>query len=529
MSITVNDIMTLPSLRKAKIVAGKGGAERYIASISVLESVDPNMLKGLFFPSDEFLGSEIVITGFMNCPDNEELQCNLIRCLSEGGEIGIILYYVGVCIPFVSEQVKQLCDELNFVLITMPEGSLEFRYSEVLCEVMEAIIRDRTENAHFVSELLLEVSRLPNHQKSVDTMLKMISDRLHVSLMLCSKERILNSVCWPRGEGKVLKDYLLGGGEVPDKKESPMKLTLDSEYWLYRIPIGSEESRQMDLFVFREQTTLKQDVLEEIQEAIQLVVNIWSERHDQIAVEELIRAILQDEPMKMRSLAQIYQIDVESIHTMWVIENEDGTLASYNFQQQLRELFYPYFKTLVLGTYENCLVAFTEDPYSLREEQQIEKELCRLLEEEQTPVFVVCFDCLQTTVDTANAFIQYQKHLKDVRKIYPQKRIFHAREISFAQTCREMVEKGTVCLETAMEPLYRIQRQSEEADLSYTLEVFLLDGENSYLRTSELMYVHRNTIKYRIGRCSDILRFRVGSMPDTMTLYQAAAIQRLTR
>ena len=113
MSITVNDIMKLPSLRSASVVAGHGGMQRSIASISVLESIDTDILGGLFFPSDHFVGSEIVITGFLNCREDEEQQCKLIRALAEGGEIGIILYYVGVCVPKVGEKIKRLCDELG--------------------------------------------------------------------------------------------------------------------------------------------------------------------------------------------------------------------------------------------------------------------------------------------------------------------------------------------------------------------------------------------------------------------------------
>ena len=92
MSVTVNDLMRLPSLRQAKVLAGHRGLGKIVSSISVLESTDPDVLVADRFPKGEFFGSEIVITGFLNIVNDIELQCENIRQLSAGGEVGLILY-----------------------------------------------------------------------------------------------------------------------------------------------------------------------------------------------------------------------------------------------------------------------------------------------------------------------------------------------------------------------------------------------------------------------------------------------------
>ncbi len=45
MSVTAADVMALPSLRGAEILAGRGGLDRVVASISVLEYADPSKLQ----------------------------------------------------------------------------------------------------------------------------------------------------------------------------------------------------------------------------------------------------------------------------------------------------------------------------------------------------------------------------------------------------------------------------------------------------------------------------------------------------
>ena len=78
--------------------------------------------------------------------DDVECQCANMRRLAAGGEVGLILFYVGVYLQKVDQRLIDVADELDFVLITMPEGQRMLRYSEVLNDVMECIYRDRMDN-----------------------------------------------------------------------------------------------------------------------------------------------------------------------------------------------------------------------------------------------------------------------------------------------------------------------------------------------------------------------------------------------
>ena len=120
MSVTVADLLELPSLREARLAAGRGGLNKLVSSISVLEYADPSILQDALFKNNEFYGSEVVITGFMNIPNDVEAQCANIRRLAEAGEVGLILYYVGVFLPRVDRKLLELADELDFALIVMP-------------------------------------------------------------------------------------------------------------------------------------------------------------------------------------------------------------------------------------------------------------------------------------------------------------------------------------------------------------------------------------------------------------------------
>ena len=121
-----------------------------------------------------------------------------IRRLAQVGEVGMILFYVGVVMKRVDQRLIDLANELDFVLICMPLGQKNQRYSEVICEVMELIHRDQMNGANLVSELLEQAASLPAHRRTVDSMLRMLSNRLRASVVLMdSSRRVLNEAAWP--------------------------------------------------------------------------------------------------------------------------------------------------------------------------------------------------------------------------------------------------------------------------------------------------------------------------------------------
>ncbi len=158
------------------MAAGRGGLSRIVSSISVLESIDPGALNDALFKNDAFNGGEVVITSFINGRDDVELQCSNIRRLAEGGEVGLILFYVGTIMREIDRRLIELADGLGFPLICMPRNRMDLRYSEVISDVMEAILKDQSSGTSMVTEILERITYLPQHQRTVDTVIKMLSD-----------------------------------------------------------------------------------------------------------------------------------------------------------------------------------------------------------------------------------------------------------------------------------------------------------------------------------------------------------------
>ena len=529
MSITVSALLNLPSLRQAQVEAGHSGLSRIVSSVSVLEYADPAVLEDDLFHNDEFCGSEIVITGFVNNPTDEALQCAVVKRLAEAGEVGLILYYVGCFMPEIPQKMKQIAEDYNFVLIVMPRNRMDFRYSEAICEIMEAVVKDRFKNPAFVGELLEQVSRLPQNRRNVGTMLKMLSGRLMASLFLTSHTlEVLNEACWPLSLRETLNRFL-AEGDLPEADKEEVVSVDGSSYYLYRFPIRSDTGRPMELFLFKEGEAVAHSVLEQAAEAVSLAVSIWSSEHDAVAVTELVRAILQDEPVKMRRLAGLFHIDVAAIHTMFIIRcvpgQEEGKAAPV--LKELSRILHCFNKNVAAASYDGQLVLFVDGPKSLSEEQEMGKAVKEYLDSCPFSCTVTCCNHLDDTSNVREAFLMHQDFIEDVRILFPQKEIYHLQELRFAKACRQMAAGGERSVEDMRKPLERIKKAKEGTDYIKTLQVYLLDAQCSYQRTGELLYLHKNTVKYRISQCSDLLGYRIGEYPDTLSLYYAAAMERL--
>ena len=245
MSITVEQIMRLPGMRGARVLAGREGLGRIVSTISVLEYSNPDDIQRRLYESIDFQGSELVISAFASVADNIDAQCDNIRYLAAAGEVGLILYYVGIILPKVDERLVRAADELGFVLICMPENDPSLRYSEVICEVMGAIVRDELSSSNFALDLLEQMSRLPKTHQTVKTILRIASDRLRATTAITDAEyNVLSAAAWPRTiseEGGALASLASRQNSAEHCWEQPD----GSRMWVYRDRIGAGDLGNM--------------------------------------------------------------------------------------------------------------------------------------------------------------------------------------------------------------------------------------------------------------------------------------------
>lgn len=519
MSVTVANLLRLPSLHNAEVVAGKGGLNKIISSVSVLETINPELIDSHVNKDDHTGGGEIVITSFINALDDEELQFQNVCQLEKSGEVGIIVYYVGVFLKSISQKILDYADAKDFVVICMPRDQENLRYSDAISDIMGAVIHDRDRNEPLVVTLLDTIARLPVHKRNANTMIRLISERLHASLVLTDeRDTPLYEAAWP-GE-------YVGISRFITKSDAP-SIENQTERFRY-IPEGYIQQRRihhvsgnLKLFFISIGKPLDDTLLNSAAEAIRISVNIWEQRDESAHIRELVRAILDDDSLKMRSLASLFMIDIASIHTMWIFK---GKNLNETMAKTLSDYAGIYCSTSFADLYDGKIVLFTSAFGINQDLTEVYEQATSLLPE---GFVAALFTNLKNTTDVQRAFFLYNTETDDVVKILPGRKYYSGEDLVFAKSCRETVEAGEEAVREIVSGLSVFEKLRDSDNIIETLSVYLLDTDQGIQRTAEKLFVHKNTVKYRLKMMSNCIGYSVGAMPATYGLIKAVGVRRL--
>lgn len=534
MSVTVSDLLKLPCLEDAKVIAGAAGLKEIVSSVSVLEYAEPTHLQQEFFERNKiFLGGELVITGFISIKDNIQAQCESIIRMHEAGDVAVILYYVGVILPIIDQRLVNLADSLNFPLISMP-ARLELRYSEVISEVMEQIFKDQSKQKYFVGEMIERISRLTISQRTLANVLRMLSDRMRCSMVLCDTQyRMLDKAPWPMMASEYLKNVLDAYQSGFSHESSEMRLRNGKVLNVACLQITTDRQTLFQL-VFQSEKKIDTEQMKQSIEVIRLFFNIWSKKNGNLENLELIRSILQDEPIKMRRLADMMHINIAAFHSLWFLSLKKGTSIPDSRKAKayeavlsaVREYFTRQKVHFIADIFEGQVIVFYAD---LSISEEFNTFIHTFIDENKMADKVVLFyqTGIENTTVVHDIFRLYQKYINEAQTIYSEANFLTHRELQFVKKCFDLIEQGEEKVKEGLTPLSVLIDCDKDEVLLSTLSVYLLEANQRITETASLLYVHKNTVKYRLHKIEELLDYSILKMPELIQLYQAVAIQRI--
>ena len=120
-----------------------------------------------------------------------------------------------------------------------------------------------------------------------------------------------------------------------------------------------------------------------------------------------------------------------------------------------------------------------------------------------------------------------EDNIKTACILYPHQSIFTQHELRFAENCRKIIDDGEAGLRKSTQILAPLMQDEAGKDVLDTLTAFLLDCQGNILETANQLFVHKNTVKYRIKKSERLLGTDLLKMPEVMDLYTALAITRI--
>ena len=542
MQITLEECLKLPALKDSKVLAGNRGLTKKVKLTSVLENAQSSVLS-----DDKFLGNELIISALVSIKDDVDDQCETIIRLHNAGASGLILYYVGIFLPKVDKRLIEISNQLNFPLICMPPNDYSYRYGDAISQIYEAILDKKYKKENFVYSMISKLSQMKEGRQNFEEALNLLSEKNKAEFVILDRmsereylsESLLNYKNIKEIHREIVgkcyeildtcpeltsRDYIVKGIKFSIKYKH---IRINENFWMY-------------IFSISEGKLTDDEDLIQAEEFIKMFVSIWKNTAKEETINELISNIINDDPISVKQISNRLSLDISSIRSMWVIKNKEKNLSIDEIQNNKTKCIKhatSFFKNnnrlAVVGFYNDDVIILFETSSFRELDEGLARDFKKELENNKVEVRVFDIDNLSTTSDVRNEYLFLEKMHEDVIKIFPYKEILNLQDIQFAYSCKSIASRGDSEVNYHCRVIDKISDNEAKDKISSkdilveTLSTYFLDADENTEKAGELLYVHKNTIKYRIKKISSILGYDITLKPAAFNLYLAVSLSRM--
>ena len=511
MSITVADCLKMPSLKMGKVIGGKKGMGKVVTSVTTFEFYDEKLAN----EKDKILSSELVVTAFYSIRNDVDKQCETIRLLNEVGNCGLILAYVGICVPHVDKRIIELADELQFPVIVLPEGNNNFRYSEAIMEVTEAITNDRRKKKTLNDSIVNYFNNFEDSQRTIDNLLRFLCDNQQCSLILADKEkRIVSYAMWPAS--KPVERSL----EECDFNKESGKTAVEINV----------EAGNLVLYGIDESNRDIHDEMLEISEAIELFSKVWRLRLALSSEEVLVSGFVKNDADIIMTAGDSNKEKLDQIKCMLIIQSEKTEKSTYEklvaVKNTAKAMVTDLANTVIASVVnETIVILYGDKKINVNDEDISEYVMAELISDAE--LFMASFVNLENAEKVAECYKLFESYGIQAKKIYGNLKNLGIGELTFVYDAIRRIKKTGGKEELWQHVSQTIENQRDSDELFNTVAAFLFDTNCELKATAENMYLHRNTIQYRLNKIKSITGCDPSKMPDAYPISIAAAKYRM--
>lgn len=278
---------------------------------------------------------------------------------------------------------------------------------------------------------------------------------------------------------------------------------------------------------------LDDKLLLQIAELIRYFIELHSDHHGQMISSELIRAILQDEVLNMHRLSQYFNVDINKLNTLWVFsfEGQEQKLEELWPAETIKEIMGEYSSLYIAGRFENNYIVMLERSSRYGDYRDLAERIFSSVKNQAGEKGNLIYLSQKTNCKDLTAarecYLTHKELFQEARKIFPLKRILNDSDYIIVAQCRNFIEGGAKEIDKQLQLLEPIFACPKNEGLIDTLTTYLLDAGASIQETSEYMFLHRSTVKYRLNNIANILGYKVDELSGIVSLSYAVAINRL--
>lgn len=527
MNLILRDLLKLGGFSECRLIAGEGGLDRQIKSITVLEV--PEVAKWVS-------GDEFILTSLYAVKDDLEAQLQLVERLNASGAAGLGIkpaHFIGE----IAKEILEKGDKLNFPIIEIPENVI---YLELMSPVMHALFNNKVvlqEDLERATKILNELSL---REQGIQEYAKTIGFLVNNEITIESELPIIDSYI-PNGKLQSLEESKKQEFSIVRRALQMDRYLNDSPVSCMVVPIivegdyfgnitswgNYDEHLSKDIAVLEKAASLLS--FEFLKSKMQLDIE---QRYESDFMRELLfsQNIREKSVIEWGGKYRISKNDRYACLLFSVVKAGTGEkqfliLRNYRLTSVLKQI-YP---RALVGAIRNgiCIIAPVESVDQLRKladhyynqiKGQIGKDHELSLGVGKSEIGVKGIQDSFLQADKALYFAERQDRKEQI-SFYESLGVY--RLIYSVRNERELSE-------FFKETFQGLLKESKSEELFYTLTVYF-DNNESLKETARELFIHVNTLKYRLGRIEELTGYSLKKSEDKMNLFIGMKIAALMR
>ncbi|WP_251552052.1 PucR family transcriptional regulator [Neobacillus muris] len=528
----VHELLTIPELEGMNLIAGSAGKEREVEAVNMMDA--PDIIH--FLHQNEFL-----VTTAYHLKDDPLLLAELINAMAAQGCAGLGIK-TRRYLHEVPKEVIQLADKLDFPIIELP---LELSLGEVVNHSLKAILDKQAGELALVLETHREFTKTILRGKGIELLLQDLSSLIHQPVQLLDQH--FKPIYQTGGNSNKLVQ--LEGLPLPSAQASSIAFSVRAAKQtctIFPVPIGEKKIGYLLILGDLEQSDRLAYLT--IEQAVNVISFTLMKEH---ALRQKDRSIRNDfflhfldgtfttqEEIIGRASEFSLKNDQKYICAAGKVDGDDHLPTFTKYHEKVDDIYdfiegevsqlSPSVHFFTKG--RTCILLFeiTEeisDPgnYTVSLLGQLQKRVMRYYHN------TVSFGLS----NLSHSFLQIKNAEKEAMDALSQgKRSKKTEYIQTYQT-KDVIEILRLIPRDDLKNFYTFAlsgfigtKLEEEQSLLETLSVYL-ETHCQISETAKRLFVHRNTVVYRIEKCEEILGKSLKDPETTLQIRMALRIQPL--
>lgn len=541
------DVLNLSTFKDATVVAGQLGLTNPVQSVNLMDA--PDII--------HYLNAEqLLLTTAYSLHHDRQALIELVQQMAKQGCAGLGLKTKRY-IEDIPEEIITEANKLNFPIIELP---LHYSLGEMLNESLGCILKERTEELNYALNTHKEFSNIVMSGGGFSSVIASLSSLLDAPVVLLNYRLDILSSSHRIDQDSFFEVYwhihdLIHRQEI----EQYLALTLPNEetsspykeFSLY--PINTVNQQKVYVVILGKAKSHNNSSLLAIEQASNVIsfefmklhaLEQHSRRLKNEFFTDLIDGTIATEE-EIQSRGKTYALD-KSLQYVCITFKIDGgsdySLENYPLQAEKemnnkRDVIYELVEVLIGKQYNSSIVFSKGDLFGILigfdfYNESVEKNLLDVIRQTQDEVYHtldigLSFGISNIAEKLNDIGIAFQEAVDSLRMGYRENKN------KFIKTYRtkELTELLKTIPSQKLKEFYQSSlkelaypKDKEKKDLVKTLSYFL-NNNCQIAETAKSMFVHRNTVIYRIKKCEELLGRDIKSSDETMRLRMAFFIQ----